>query len=348
MMLALAEEFFARGVRCDVIIAMNKGQLLDSVPAGVRLINLHKRKPHKAIFALARYLRREQPDTLLSTIFQANVAALIAGTILTRDARVVIREAAREDILIGGGSKLNTWLDGRAAALLYTRAAAVIAVSQNVRTSILRLRGVSASRVTVIRNPVVASDGARRRDPGGAQRISLLACGRLEPVKDHASLLRAFALVRSRFSAKLTIMGEGPLLDELHEQARLLGIVDDVTFAGFVRNPQQYMRDATVFVHTSRHEGLPNVLLEALAAGCPIVATDCPGGVREVLADGTYGTLVPVGDHAKIANAIEQVLTGRVQFPNAGNYLQQFAIKRVVQQYLSILFPAASSDKLSK
>lgn len=347
MMLALAEEFLALGVRCDVIIAMNKGRLLDDVPAGIRLINLRKRKPHKAIFALAHYLRREQPNTLLSTIFQANIAALIAGTVLTRHARVVIREAAREDLFIRDGSKLHAWLDAHAAALLYMRADAVIAVSQSVRASLLRLHGVNASRVTVIVNPVVPSNGTRDIDPDGVRKINVLACGRLEPVKDHASLLRAFALVRERFAAKLIIMGEGTLLNELQVQARYLGIGDDVTFAGFVRHPQQYMHNASVFVHTSRHEGLPNVLLEALAVGCPIVATDCLGGVREVLGNGTYGTLVPVGDHVAIANAIEQVLTGRVQFPDAGSYLDQFAIKRVAEQYLSILFPPDSKDTLS-
>lgn len=339
VMLLLTECFVARGVRCDLVIAMDKGQLMDRVPAGVHLVKLHRHKTLSAVFALARYLRSEHPDTLLSTIFPANITALIAAALSRYRGHVVIREANRTELDIRADTKVRTWLNRCAAGVLYRRADVAIAVAESVRQGLLVGHLIPDSRIRVIRNPVVLAMPPGVVHPHIRSVATVLACGRLEAQKDYATLLRAFARIRASCAAKLVVLGDGALRQELEAQSRELGIEKDVAFAGFVRDPQLHMMAATVFVHTALYEGFSNVLLEALACGCPIVATDCPGGVREVLADGKYGVLVPVGDDQALADAIVRVLKGQVHFPDASEYLRQFDIERVADAYLSVLFP---------
>lgn len=338
VMLSLAECFVARGVRCDLVIAITKGQLLDRVPTGVRLVKLNKHKTITAVFALAGYLRRQRPDALLATVFTANICACLAAILALTKIRVVICEANPSGCDMQSSSRWRTVANRLAALAFYRRANEVIAISHGVRQSLLDEKLAKASRLHVICNPVTRSSpsfiSAQERS-----KTDLVACGRLERQKDYPTLLRAFKRACNVFDARLVILGEGSLRQPLEFQAKDLGIEAKLVFAGFVPDPQQYMLNAAAFVHTARYEGFGIVLLEALACGCPIVATDCPGGVREVLADGKYGILVPVGDDEALAAAILRVLKGEVHFPDASEYLRQFDVERVADAYLSVLFP---------
>jgi glycosyltransferase involved in cell wall biosynthesis len=151
--------------------------------------------------------------------------------------------------------------------------------------------------------------------------------------------LKAFAILRNRIDARLVIMGEGALRDSLLQLATDLGISADVHFMGFVSDPLPVMAEAAVFVHSARYEGFVVVLLEALACRCPIVATDCPGGIRDVLAEGKYGALVAVGDATAIADAMESVLRGNLSFPDPTEHLKTFELDRVAEAYISLLLP---------
>lgn len=336
-MLTLAERFVARGVRCDLVVAISKGQFMDQVPAGVRLFELGKQKTIHATFALSQYLRRENPDALLATTFAANICALLASAITFRKLRTVITESSPSEINFNGGSIIRATSNRLAALLLYRTASNVIAISNGVRSGLLDNHLVSASQIMVIYNP--SNVAARCHEELVRQSNLLIACGRLVDVKDYPTLLRAFARVREVFDAKLWILGEGVLQDVLEQQREELGLTDCVTFRGFVQNPARYMREAAIFVHSARFEGFGLVLAEALASGCSIVATDSPGGVREVLADGRYGTLVPVGDDAALADALLRVLRGEVKFPDASEHLRKFDIDHVTNLYLSVLLP---------
>lgn len=342
VVLALARQFVAHGVQCDLVIAMSKGRLLGSVPEGIRLVMLQKNKTPHAAFALARYLRKERPQTLLSTIFTANLTALMAGLLAPRSIRVVVREANQTEHDLDTDSRLKSRLNQVLVPMLYRRADAVIAVATSLRDGLLRACIAPDTKISVIRNPVLSSTmvGAM---PACRDRQLILACGRLEPQKDHATLLRAFSRVVKQRHSRLVIVGEGSQLSQLRAQAAELGLGDAVTFAGFDPDPQLRMQQAAVLVHPSRFEGMSNVLIEAMANHCPIVATDCPGGSREVLVDGKYGTLVPVGDDKAIAEAILAILDGSVTFPDSSDHLRQFDLDRVTDAYLAVLFPHSQS-----
>lgn len=136
----------------------------------------------------------------------------------------------------------------------------------------------------------------------------VLAAGRLAEQKGFDTLLKAFAQAKQNLALRLIILGEGKLREELEALARQLGVSDDVSLPGFVDNPYAFMSRADLFVLSSRFEGSPNVMLEALACDCQVVSTDCPSGPREILAGVDWGRLVPVDDVSALSASIENAL----------------------------------------
>ena len=168
----------------------------------------------------------------------------------------------------------------------------------------------------------------------------ILGIGRFAPQKDFPALLRAFTRVRAKRDARLIILGEGKdatRRDELLELAKQLGIEDDLALPGFVRNPYSYMVRAGVFVLSSAWEGFPNALAEAIACGCPVVSTDCPSGPSEMLDNGTYGPLVPVGDDAALADAILATLDNPPDKEILRERGAEYSLERSVERHLEVL-----------
>jgi glycosyltransferase involved in cell wall biosynthesis len=153
------------------------------------------------------------------------------------------------------------------------------------------------------------------------------------------TLLDAFAVLRARRPVRLVVLGEGDLRRTLAKQIRRLGIEEDVAFPGFVDNPFRYMAAASLFVLSSRWEGLPGVLIQALACGCPVVSSDCPSGPREILADGRYGELAPVDDAPALADAMDRTLDRPRNSEALIERAEQYSIDRSVERYLSLLLP---------
>jgi glycosyltransferase involved in cell wall biosynthesis len=203
--------------------------------------------------------------------------------------------------------------------------------------------GIPRDCITVIHNPSVV--GAEVQEKGQApldhawfepgQPPVLVAVGRLENQKDYPTMLRAFAQVRRGEAVRLLILGEGrerPMLEALVEE---LGLGQDVSLPGFVTNPYAYLARASLFVLSSRWEGLPTVLIEALCCGTPVVSMDCPSGPREILTDGLYGALVPVGDVGALARAIRTALNGDRASPPPESW-QPYDRDKIVRQYITL------------
>ncbi len=338
VMLQLLRDFIDRGVRCELALAAPGGELADAVPATLPTVHLGRGKPLRAARRLRRYLAERRPRALLTTILNANIAGLLAVRGLRRPPRFVVRESSTPSYDTVGASP-RRFASRLAVRLLYPRADAVIALSEEVAAD-LRGFGVPQRLIAIIPNPVLelpATTGASASPP--LPRPYVLACGRLEPQKDHATLLRAFARLAQR-PLDLVILGEGTQRGALVELARELGIADRVHLPGFVAQPSEWYRRAAVFAHTARWEGFPNAVSEALSCGLPVVATDSPGAVALLLDRGRLGALVPPGDHAAVAAAIDAVLRGDKTFPDARAHLQRFGRASVVQRYLDVLFPA--------
>jgi glycosyltransferase involved in cell wall biosynthesis len=337
----LARAAADRGRRVDVVIVNRVGAITDDLGPGVEIVDLDRPRTALAGVALARYLRSRRPPALLATLEHANVLAVLVGRLVGR-VRVVLREAntPSADLAEGGwkGRALRV-----AMRLAYRRADAVIAVSRGVASSLRSELGLPAERIRIVANPVLTP-----RLRAGAQELPqhpwlvdggppvVLGVGRLARQKGFDVLLRAFARVRERRPARLLVLGEGERRADLEALAGELGVADDVALPGFAANPFAAMSRCAVFVLSSRWEGLPNVLIQALAVGAPVVATDCPSGPDEVLDEGRYGRLVPVDDVAAMADAIDASL--RDPFPPPPDaWSRRYQLDAVADAYLTVL-----------
>jgi len=205
-----------------------------------------------------------------------------------------------------------------------------------------KMLNLPPDRITTIYNPVITPElkdlameyACDWLTPGSPPVI--LAVGKLHPAKDLLSLLRAFARVRKVINARLIILGEGEQRVKLLNQAQDLGISDNLSMPGFVKNPFSYMAKASVFVLSSAWEGLSMVLIEALACGCPVVSTDCPSGPAEVLENGHFGPLVPVGDDAALAEAIIDCIKNPLDKNMLMARGQEFSLEHAAEEYLAL------------
>jgi glycosyltransferase involved in cell wall biosynthesis len=196
----------------------------------------------------------------------------------------------------------------------------------------------------VVRNPVITPDletlaQATVESPWfGPDTVPvILGAGGLRTQKDFPTLMRAFARVRGQRRCRLVILGRGRLLGRLQTLARELGVQEDTAFPGFVENPYPLLRRASVFVLSSRWEGSPNVLTEALALGTPVVSADCLSGPREILDGGRYGPLVPVGDAAAMAAAILQVLDAPLPAALLRQAAEAYTVEENARRYKLLL-----------
>lgn len=345
-MVNLAAGFAEQGHVVDLVVCSADRDYLYELDHRVRLVELGTRRVATSLPKLIGYLRREKPSAMLSTQRHANVIALIAGSILRVRTRIIVRD---NQSLVGVvvRQKLR-WMRfvGLLARYWYSKADGIVAVSADLKRQIIDEMSVPPDKIAVIYNPIRLDTIERlAKEPTDHDWLEnptapvLLSIGRLDHGKDFASLIRAFHLIRGGMQAKLLILGEGPLRRKLIRLVESLELNDDIDLPGFVTNPFSYLARADVFVLSSLWEGLPNVMLEALAVGTPIVATDCETGPREILRNGRDGILVPVGDPAALAEGIRKSLLITTREPVASESLQRFNFRVVIDQYLQLLCP---------
>jgi glycosyltransferase involved in cell wall biosynthesis len=341
--LNLIEGFLREGIRVDLLLAQKEGAYLEKVPLGLTLIDLHAPRVRYAVRGLKAYLQAKRPVGLLSAMGHANVVALLARRLAGVPTRVVATLHNNMSVQIkdqpGWRRMLSMYISKRA----YLRADAVVAVSQGVADDTARLTRFPRERIEVIYNPVVTDElYANASEPlehpwfKSGEPAVLLSVGRLTRQKNYGLLIRAMERVRESQPARLIILGEGEERPSLEKLIASLGLQDSVALPGFVTNPYAYMRNAALFVLSSHWEGLPTVLIEAMAVGVPVVSTDCPSGPFEILKGGKLGPLVPVGDLSALATAILQVLERKVHYPRDLD-LGRFEKEQAVQSYLKLL-----------
>jgi glycosyltransferase involved in cell wall biosynthesis len=296
--------------------------------------------------SLISYLNKEPPDILLSAKTHTNLVALWASQLSQRSIPVIISEHSTHSNRIGNKKKWRWRFIFPLLAREYPKAQYIISVSKGVKSDLIRHTHISDHHIRTIYNPIctasIMSDSLKSIphpwfiDP---KPPIILGVGRLVPAKDFPTLLYAFARVRKEVRAHLILLGEGKKRKELEALITHLGLTQEVWMPGIVDNPYAFMARASVLALSSILEGLPTVILEALACGCPVVSTDCPSGPAEILKNGQYGRLVPIGDAAALADAILTTLT----HPPNKSLLQEraleFDIRKIGRQYLNLMFP---------
>jgi len=341
VIVGLANAFADAGHKVDLVLVRAEGPYIDQVAENVRVVDLGASRVALSLPMLVQYLRRERPAAMLSALGHANVIAVVARNMARVPLRLVVSEHSTVSVAEKSAKSVPARVVKVMRKLAYSYADVVVAVSQGVADDLVDSTGVPRDRVHVIYNPVVTPTLVEMcqqsiDDPwfGPSSPPVILGAGRLTLAKDFENLIRAFAQVRSKRACRLMILGEGELRQELEKLASDLGVRSDLAMPGFVVNPYAYMKRASVFVLSSRWEGLPSVLIEALACGCSVVSTDCPSGPAEILEGGRWGRLVPPGDPDALAS---EILAALIETPSDDFDIRSYTAGVSAERYIALL-----------
>lgn len=348
VMVTLANAWAERGVTIDLVLATASGPYISEVSSAVNIVDLGSSRVISSLPGLVRYLRRRKPTAILSAMGHANLVALLANRISGGNTRVVVSERNDASMEEKQQKDLSSLVIRSLNRYLYRSADAIHSVSHGVAVASAKQLRMPLEKIHVVYNPVVTPElldmsNVKVDLPWLVKdgRQTILAAGRLTPQKDFATLIRAFSLVRAKTNARLVIMGEGELRSHLERLVATQGLQESVALPGFVENPFAVMRQGDLFVLSSAWEGLPNVLIQAMACGTPVVSTGCPSGPHEILENGKWGRLVPVGDVKELARAMLEALT-ETEHPDVAKRAAYFSVERVADEYLRLLLPDLS------
>ena len=299
---------------------------------GFRILKLLRTDLLKDARSVAAYIDEERPDCILPSLPGAKSATLLAlcftrlNPVTIPTVRIVLMNTKRRF------RKLY--------AILFPTADHIVAVSDGVADNVALKLGIPRERISRIYNPVVSAEIAElaRAVPDHPWTSDdgppvILGAGRLARVKDFPTLLRAFRRVSRNREVRLIILGEGSWRRRLENMIRKMGLQEKVSLPGWVPNPYAFMSRASAFVLSSKQEGLPGVLIQALACGCPCVSTNCPSGPTEILDNGRFGPLVPVGNDSALAAAMERVLDSPPDKDTLLTRAQEFSLEASVDIY---------------
>lgn len=292
-------------------------------------------------------IRRERPDVLVSSLTHSNIMALLAGTLFGIKVIVCEHINVGELIRTREGKYMLGLPVARLVKVLYRYAYKVIVVSEGIGANAIEEFNIPERKIRVIHNPINSErisemSGTPASHPFFNDGVPVItAVGRLVDQKGFDVLMEAFQLVVSRIDARLIILGEGPEREKLQKLMGDYGLDGKVSLAGFQGNPFNFVARSDVFVLSSRYEGLPMALLEAMACGVPVIAADCRSGPAEILDGGRCGRLVPVGDVKAFAAAIAELLRDenlRTKFSRVGmERTKDFSADKIIIQYEQVI-----------
>ena len=340
----LANALASKGFTLIILVGtLEKAAYVDVISPDVRVCELGVRHMRSAVFPLLRFLRRERPDVLISALEHANSAAILAAKLARTHTPVLATIHQTLSRVLETTQSFRQRFLVRVALTITPMANRIVAVSHGAADDFARLANIPSKRIDVIYNPVIGPalhQGVREPldhpwfQPGRPPVV--LGVGRLTPQKDFQNLIRAFAAFRKTKEANLFILGDGEERPSLERLVLEMELGSCVSMPGVVPNPYAYMKGASLFVLSSAWEALPTVLVEAMACGCPVVSTDCKNGPTEILHNGRYGRLVPVGDTESLAAAMNAALAEeRVVVPP--EVFEPYTFDFAVDQYCRLI-----------
>jgi glycosyltransferase involved in cell wall biosynthesis len=339
----LAHGLHERGVEVDLVVGRIGGAMGQHLDGGIKVFDLACDRMLRSVPKLAGYLRARAPEALIAAMTHSSAAAVLARAVARKNVKLIATEHNTMSKIVANTRGLKYRLMPIWSRWALGSADHIVAVCGGVADDLSAQTGFPRSRFQVIYNPVISDalyDAAQTsvEHPWfqADEPPVVLAVGRLDKQKAFPMLVRAFRLVRDSRPARLLILGEGPDRSRIESAVIEQGLTADVALPGFEHNPYRFMNRAAVFALSSAWEGFGVVLVEALALGLPVVSTNCTYGPAEILNDGRYGTLVPVGDHQAMAHGLLNALENPTRNDNSA-HVRQFTIGSIASQYVSLI-----------
>ncbi|EAP86964.1 glycosyltransferase [Croceibacter atlanticus] len=343
MMVYLANNFVGKNYTVDYIVINNSGPYKKLLSSQVNIVDLRKKRILNTIFPLTKYLNNNKPDALLTAMNYVNIIAIVSCILSYNKINIIISERAITSLNII--QSRYSFLMKILIKLFYKYPKKIVAISTDVKTDLENNFNVKSKKIKVIYNMVninkinkVIPDESIRKQLGIKTTNNLLiAIGRLDKYKNFQYLISSLVHLKNLNNTHLILLGDGEEKESLVNQINLLNLNKNVSLLGFVDNPESYLKVSNLFISTSTQEGFGNVIIEAMAAGVPVVVTNCLGGPREILCNGKFGELVPLNKPQILAKAIEKSLS-RKKHPDIKKRSKDFSINIISQQYLNFLF----------
>lgn len=344
VMLQLAEGLTQNGINVDLVVINTAGKMRNDVPKEVQLVDLNAPRVLLSIPQLIKYLLNIRPDVIISAKDYQNIIVLIAVKLSGIVTKVIVTTHVDVSVDWKQDSGFKQKFIKHLVTLCYPWADHIVAVSSGAADGLASMTGLSRSKIKTIYNPIITQKLFELADEAVEDKIFMqenppiiLGVGRLTKQKDFETLIRAFFLILQVRNARLVIIGDGGERPRLENIIRELGLEDNTYMPGFVDNLYAYMKRPAVFVLSSAWEGFPTVLVEAMALGTPVVSTNCPSGPSEILEDGRWGPVVPVGNQDALAKAILYVLEHPLPKDALMKRAKEFSSKRSVENYMQLI-----------
>ena len=341
--LRLIKGFIQNGLDVDLVIATPRLKMIHAIHPEVNIIKLGSRKATFSLFKLMRYIRKNKPEIILSHLNRANRIVLLAKYLTRSPVKVFVVEHTTGSVAKSQSTLIHNIFTSFSYRFLYKYAEEIIHVSNGAARDLEDLLGWEPGRIKVVYNPVV-DDGSSEKSYSiphpwfnPEQPPVIVSMGRICAPKDYVTLIKAVDIVRKTREVRLLILGDGRERKKIEDLIQEYGLINNVQIMGIVDDPFPYLFHADLFVLSSTREALPTVIIEALSCGCPVVSTECKYGPSEILNDGIFGKLVPVGNSNAMAIAIIHSLDNIPDRSTLRNRANEFSIQKSTDLYIRIL-----------
>lgn len=312
VILNLVSNLNVRKYEIYMVLLQKEGPYLKFLPKSINIIDLKSNRVRYALYKLIKTLNAIRPDIVFSTLGHLNLGILLIRKFLVNKPKIYVREASTPSMVMSDMNSFKKHIFFFLYKKLYRKADLIVAQCMEMKKDIIKTYGIERRKIKYIYNPINIKEIHSKMveyNPYDKNKINILAVGWCSYQKGFDILINAFELVLSKMdNTQLTILGDGELKSDLIEMVKNKDMEKYVTFVGFKENPYPYYYYSNLYVLSSRWEGFPNSLLEALACNTKIVSTNCKSGPREIIGNNEYGILVNVGDHIALAEGIIKAL----------------------------------------
>ncbi|MBT4764666.1 glycosyltransferase [bacterium] len=339
----LANDWAEHGFQVSILLMEKRGEFLNLVSQDVKILELNVKRYRDVLKPLVGYLKRSSSDVVITAMWPLNSIVAISWFLSGRRSKLFLSEHENLTESYINQGKENEFIFKKIIKYTYSISTGVVAVSNGVKQDLINIGELQKNTIKVIYNPAatgvdMCQEGANNKYWRNKFEYHILSVGRLAFQKDHETLIKAFSFSLEYIDAELVIVGQGELKKDLLDLIRELNLGDRVRLVGFQINPSCWYKFSDLFVLSSRWEGFGNVIVEALEYGVPVLSTDCPSGPSEILENGRYGSLVPIGDTASISKEIIRLVSMKHDKKRLIERANEFSVKKISLEYLNYIF----------